>query len=133
RAAEMARAEAEAINALGTTYAVNGAYSKAISEYGRAVAVADDSLEAHRNLGLAMLRQAASKPVFEGALPHLARVEQLVRPDDPPALKSRSQFDLGEFFLNRARFLDRHPGDPGDYAQATADYAQAAERFRKAL
>jgi Tfp pilus assembly protein PilF len=57
RAIYMKRSEAEAINALGATYAVSGSYKRAAREYRRALGTDANSTETYRNLGLVVLKK----------------------------------------------------------------------------
>ena len=131
RAAGLARAQADAINAIGTTYAVNGAYGRAEAEYRKAIQLDSDSLEAHRNLGLAILRRAHSEDQFNEALGEFTLTKQLADSDDGPPLQFRARVDLGEFFLRSARTRKVRSAD--DRRKNTADYSLAADQFSAAL
>jgi tetratricopeptide (TPR) repeat protein len=128
RKAYMANAQAEAINALGTVYAMSGADRDAAREFRRALAADKDSVEAHRNLGMLLLNRANSADRFTEALDHFHQVEVLMANDasGPPARKVQSLIDLGEFFLRRAEFDGKRNQDTStDYQKATEYFGEA--------
>jgi Tfp pilus assembly protein PilF len=127
RAKYMKRAEAEAINALGTTYAVSGAYKRAAQEFRNALQTDANSTEIHRNLGLVLLKQANSEAEFEKAREQLAELAARGSQDEIETLEIRSERDLGECSLEQARFAEKHRADAKKY------FEQAANHFRFVL
>jgi tetratricopeptide (TPR) repeat protein len=128
RVAYMTTAQAEAINALGTVYALSGADGAAAREYKRAWSLDKNSVDVHHNWGLLILKRASSPTQFTDALSHFHENEILTARDTSVLLgrKVQSLLDLGEFFLRQAEFDKRHNQDTsGDYQKASKYFGEA--------
>jgi hypothetical protein len=102
RADYMESARAEAVNALGATFAVSGSSTRAIQEYSRALAIDPRCINAHHNLGVLLLKTARSEAEFQDCLRHFALNETLTQESLSPGRKLQASLDLGDFYLKRA-------------------------------